>query len=145
MFSLAYGFFEWLTSKEELKCLIVGLDRGGKSTILEHLKCTYLADHRPISKNLIPATIGMNLGRMPICNYDVTLWDVGGMVRGRPRLRAPSAWGGDVCALRAWAQSAQSARYARRVCRALARGVRACKCALWRHSHTLCSLCSRAH
>lgn len=41
MFSLLSGCFEFLLRKEELKILIVGLDRSGKTTLLERLKTLY--------------------------------------------------------------------------------------------------------
>lgn len=40
-FSLFYGCYEYMTRKEELHILIVGLDRAGKTTILERLKTLY--------------------------------------------------------------------------------------------------------
>lgn len=41
MFSLLSGCFEFLLHKEELKILIVGLDKAGKTTLLERLKTLY--------------------------------------------------------------------------------------------------------
>ena len=38
MFSLLYGLWEYLVRKEELRLLILGLDKAGKTTLLEKLK-----------------------------------------------------------------------------------------------------------
>lgn len=41
MFSLVSGCFEFMLRKEELHVLIVGLDKAGKTTLLERLKTLY--------------------------------------------------------------------------------------------------------
>ncbi len=41
MFSLLSGCFEFMLRKEELHVLIVGLDKAGKTTLLERLKTLY--------------------------------------------------------------------------------------------------------
>ena len=41
MFSLLSGCFEYMLRKEELHVLIVGLDKAGKTTLLERLKSLY--------------------------------------------------------------------------------------------------------
>lgn len=41
MFSLISGCFEFMLRKEELHVLIVGLDKAGKTTLLERLKTLY--------------------------------------------------------------------------------------------------------
>ena len=38
MFSLLYGLWEYVFRKEELRVLILGLDKAGKTTLLEKLK-----------------------------------------------------------------------------------------------------------
>ena len=38
MFSLLYGLWEYVFRKEELRILILGLDKAGKTTVLEKLK-----------------------------------------------------------------------------------------------------------
>ena len=38
MFSLLYGLWEYVFRKEELRALILGLDKAGKTTLLEKLK-----------------------------------------------------------------------------------------------------------
>jgi stage III sporulation protein SpoIIIAA len=38
MFSLLYGLWEYIFRKEELRILITGLDKSGKTTLLEKIK-----------------------------------------------------------------------------------------------------------
>lgn len=38
MFSLLYGLWEYVWRKEELRILILGLDKAGKTSLLEKLK-----------------------------------------------------------------------------------------------------------
>ena len=38
MFSLLYGLWEYVFRKEELRVLIIGLDKSGKTTLLEKIK-----------------------------------------------------------------------------------------------------------
>lgn len=38
MFSLLYGLWEYVFRKEELRVLVLGLDKAGKTTLLEKLK-----------------------------------------------------------------------------------------------------------
>ena len=41
MFSLFYGFFEYLFRRDEYHILILGLDKAGKTNVLERLKSMY--------------------------------------------------------------------------------------------------------
>ena len=41
MFGLCYGFFEYATRKEEYHVLILGLDKAGKTNLLEKLKTLF--------------------------------------------------------------------------------------------------------
>jgi ADP-ribosylation factor related protein 1 len=80
MFSLAYGLYEYLFSKEEVKILLVGLSRAGKTSFLESLKALLVPGYCRVP---VGATIGMNLARLPWRDVAVvTLWDVGGTMRG---------------------------------------------------------------
>jgi ADP-ribosylation factor related protein 1 len=72
----------WLFSREELKILIVGLDYAGKTTLLEQIKRLYLPHYKGAALEGLPPTIGMNLARISTQRVDVTMWDVGGAVRG---------------------------------------------------------------
>lgn len=38
MFSLLYGLWEYVWRKEELRILILGLDKAGKTSLLEKVK-----------------------------------------------------------------------------------------------------------
>lgn len=62
--------------------LIVGLEAAGKTTFLEQVKGAYVRGHRPAPPSAIPPTIGMNLAKATVQDMDVTLWDVGGSMRG---------------------------------------------------------------
>lgn len=70
MFSLLYGLWEYVFRKQELRVLIIGLDKSGKTTLLEKIKarsaelahrCMYAALQagRPMWKvqNLLPTAI----------------------------------------------------------------------------------------
>lgn len=46
MFSLLYGFWEYLSRKEELRILILGLDKSGKRPIPEILHAASYGTHR---------------------------------------------------------------------------------------------------
>jgi ADP-ribosylation factor related protein 1 len=81
-FSLLTGFVTWLFSRDELKILIVGLDYAGKTTLLEQIKRLYLSHYKGAALEGLPPTIGMNLARVSTQRVDVTMWDVGGAVRG---------------------------------------------------------------
>nr|GFB62602.1 ADP-ribosylation factor-related protein 1 [Tanacetum cinerariifolium] len=41
MFSLFYGLWKYLVSKTEFHVLILGIDKAGKTTLLEKLKTQY--------------------------------------------------------------------------------------------------------
>jgi ADP-ribosylation factor related protein 1 len=43
MFSLVYGFVEYMCKQDEFHVLILGLDKAGKTNVLEKLK-TLLSD-----------------------------------------------------------------------------------------------------
>lgn len=75
-----YGFYQYVTSKEEVRILIVGLSKSGKTTFLESLKAAYIRGYTKPST--VAPTIGMNLARLSWEGADATLWDVGGTMRG---------------------------------------------------------------
>ena len=77
MFSLLSGLWQYLFSKTEVQVLIIGLDNAGKTTVLERLKNIFLKTPE-ISAELIPPTIGMNLGKMEISGNKAIFWDLGG-------------------------------------------------------------------
>ena len=51
MFSLLYGLWEYVWRKEELRILILGLDKAGKTSLLEKLKVCPAGPDHPISFN----------------------------------------------------------------------------------------------
>lgn len=81
MFSLVSGFWKWLTSKTELRFLIVGLDNAGKTTTLEQLKRIYPSKSPKVPLERITPTIGLNLC---ITDFDRStsgiFWDLGGQL-----------------------------------------------------------------
>ena len=81
-FSLAHGFVKWLIARDEARVLIVGLDGAGKTSFLELVKGAFNRAHRPAAPGAVPPTIGMNLFKAGVADMDVTLWDVGGSLRG---------------------------------------------------------------
>jgi ADP-ribosylation factor related protein 1 len=84
MFTLMSGCLQWLTEKEQLNVLIVGLPNSGKTSVLEQQKRRLVRGYRGPSLDNIQTTMGMNLGKLPINGMIVTCWDVGGSM--------PSVW-----------------------------------------------------
>lgn len=77
MFSLLYGFWEYIFRKEELRVLILGLDKAGKTTLLERLKSLY-SDVPGLEIDKILPTVGLNVGRLDISKSQLLFWDLGG-------------------------------------------------------------------
>ncbi|KAG9511181.1 ADP-ribosylation factor-related protein 1 [Fragariocoptes setiger] len=78
MFSLLYGFWEYLFKKGDYFILILGLDNSGKTTLLEHARIKYNKDFRSIDLNRIASTVGLNVGRIEILGIRLNFWDLGG-------------------------------------------------------------------
>jgi stage III sporulation protein SpoIIIAA len=81
MFSLISGCIQWLTAKEQLNVLIVGLPNSGKTSVLEQQKRRLIKGYRGPSLDNMQTTMGMNLGKVATMGMMVTCWDVGGSVR----------------------------------------------------------------
>ena len=79
MFSLLYGLWEYIFRKEELRILVLGLDKSGKTTLLERLKELY-TDVPGLEPDAILPTVGLNVGRIEACNAHLILWDLGGQL-----------------------------------------------------------------
>ena len=83
MFSLFYGLLEYLFRKEEIRLLILGLDRAGKTTLLERIKTKY-TDAPGLEPDKIMSTVGLNVARAESMNAQLMFWDLG----GQPGLRS---------------------------------------------------------
>jgi ADP-ribosylation factor related protein 1 len=78
MFGLLYGLIKRCRERPELRVLIVGLDNGGKTTLLEQMKSLYLKTSPRKNLKKIPPTVGLNVGRVSYKKWDVLFWDLGG-------------------------------------------------------------------
>ncbi|CAK9318282.1 unnamed protein product [Citrullus colocynthis] len=83
MFSLFYGLWKYLFSKTEFHVLILGIDKAGKTTLLEKLKSLY-SNSEGLSPDRIVPTVGLNIGRLEVLNAKLVFWDLG----GQPGLRS---------------------------------------------------------
>ncbi|KAL4431203.1 hypothetical protein ABPG75_006459 [Micractinium tetrahymenae] len=77
MFSLLSGCFEFMLRKEELHVLVVGLDKAGKTTLLERLKTLY-TDVPGLEPSQVVPTVGLNLAHFEALGTPLLCWDVGG-------------------------------------------------------------------
>lgn len=78
MFSLISGCIEFLTRKDEIHLLIVGLDGAGKTTLLERLKAAFTEGTTTLPPHKILPTVGLNLARFQVGPLPVVAWDLGG-------------------------------------------------------------------
>jgi len=79
MFSLFYGLWKYVFTKDEFRVLILGVDKAGKTTLLEKLKSIYLKGEGLPPDRVVP-TVGLNIGRMEDANAKLVFWDLGGQV-----------------------------------------------------------------
>lgn len=77
MFSLTYGLIQYLLRKDEYHILILGLDKAGKTNLLEKMK-TLFTDFMGLDPGTILPTVGLNVGRMEAYGVNLVLWDLGG-------------------------------------------------------------------
>mmetsp|Transcript_8166 Transcript_8166/g.14145 ORF Transcript_8166/g.14145 Transcript_8166/m.14145 type:complete len:201 (-) Transcript_8166:248-850(-) len=77
MFALLYGFFEYLFRKVEFRVLILGIDKAGKTTLLEKIKTIY-TEFEGLPPDKILPTVGLNIGRAEAFNSKLVFWDLGG-------------------------------------------------------------------
>ncbi|OWM75627.1 ADP-ribosylation factor-related protein 1 [Punica granatum] len=83
MFSLFYGLWKYMFSKTEFHILILGIDKSGKTTLLEKLKSIY-SNLEGLPPDRIVPTVGLNIGRVALPNAKLVFWDLG----GQPGLRS---------------------------------------------------------
>ncbi|KIZ07327.1 hypothetical protein MNEG_0636 [Monoraphidium neglectum] len=83
MFSLISGFVEVMLRKEEFHILVIGLDKAGKTNVVERLK-TLQTDAVGLEPARIVPTVGLNVARMEAFGANLVFWDLG----GAPGLRA---------------------------------------------------------
>ncbi|TKV95756.1 hypothetical protein SEVIR_9G383000v4 [Setaria viridis] len=79
MFSLFYGLWKYVFTKDEFRVLILGVDKAGKTTLLEKLKSIYLKGEGLPPDRVVP-TVGLNIGRIEDANAKLVFWDLGGQV-----------------------------------------------------------------
>jgi len=77
MFSLLVGFWQLLFRQNEFQVLILGVDRAGKTTILEQIKAVFTG-REPLAANKIAPTVGLNIGRLQVRRAKLIFWDLGG-------------------------------------------------------------------
>ncbi|KAL0299500.1 UNVERIFIED_CONTAM: ADP-ribosylation factor-related protein 1 [Sesamum calycinum] len=79
MFSLFYGLWKYMFSKMEFHVLILGIDKAGKTTLLEKLKAQY-SNLEGLPPDRIVPTVGLNIGRVEVSNTKLVFWDLGGQL-----------------------------------------------------------------
>ncbi|KMZ72648.1 putative ADP-ribosylation factor [Zostera marina] len=79
MFSLFYGLWKYMFNKTEFHVLILGIDKAGKTTLLEKSKALY-SKFEGIPPDRIVPTVGLNIGRIEVSNSKLVFWDLGGQI-----------------------------------------------------------------
>jgi len=79
MFSLLFGFWQYLFKKAEYYVLILGLDHAGKTTLLEQMKSVYNGID-PLPPEQVMPTVGLNIGRVDVNNVKLIFQDLGGQL-----------------------------------------------------------------
>ena len=79
----------------EYRLLLVGLDKGGKTSCLEKLRAFQLAPHDKAAASAaasvqlpVAPTVGLNIARFELAGCKLTLWDLGGQARRCGRVLA---------------------------------------------------------
>lgn len=80
MFSLMYGLWEYMSRKDEISILVIGLDGAGKTTVLEKVKGLY-SDLPGMDPEKILPTVGLNVGKIDFSSSTkLIMWDLGGQL-----------------------------------------------------------------
>ncbi|XP_055371358.1 ADP-ribosylation factor-related protein 1 [Condylostylus longicornis] len=80
MYTLLYGFYKYLTRKEEYCVLILGLDNAGKTTYLEAAKTKFTKNYKGMNPAKITTTVGLNIGTITVQGIKLNFWDLGGQM-----------------------------------------------------------------
>ncbi|KAG2551479.1 hypothetical protein PVAP13_9KG399600 [Panicum virgatum] len=67
MFSLFYGLWKYVFTKDEFRVLILGVDKAGKTG-------------GGLPPDRVVPTVGLNIGRIEDANAKLVFWDLGGQV-----------------------------------------------------------------
>lgn len=95
MYTLVYGFYNYIVQKDEYCVLILGLDNAGKTvflyfinfcplhvlflqTYLEALKTKLTKNYTRIHPSKITTTVGLNIGKIDVSGVRLNFWDLGG-------------------------------------------------------------------
>jgi len=71
--------------KREFRVLLIGLDRAGKTNVLERMKEIFSEGSiKPIPEGQIKQTVGLNVAKLEQFDCKWTFWDLGGLERLRP-------------------------------------------------------------
>ncbi|CAG8609104.1 6632_t:CDS:10 [Ambispora leptoticha] len=82
MYTLFSGLHEYLTRKEEFYILMLGLDKAGKTTLLERIKSIFNGVVG-LSPDKITQTVGLNIGKIDLNRARLIFWDLGGQTELR--------------------------------------------------------------
>jgi ADP-ribosylation factor related protein 1 len=76
-FTLLYGLIEYIFRKDEYHVLILGVDKAGKTNVLERLKTVFTPVVGLDPGKILP-TVGLNVGRLDAAGQSFVFWDLGG-------------------------------------------------------------------
>lgn len=79
MYTLLSGLWKYAFQKNEYFILIIGMDKAGKTTLVEQLKYLYIPNHRGVIPSKITQTVGLNVCKVEAGPVRLVLWDLGGL------------------------------------------------------------------